>query len=206
MPSLYWQTRYTEQDAIEHHASQNETISRDFLAVAQTKPRFDWFFRHAASIIEIGCGTGDLSAMLANAYPQARLLATDFSAEAIQVAAERHYQIGRFAIYDLLRDDPPGSFDLAVCSNTLEHFRDWRAALERLFLLAASVVVVVPFRQPVTDDYDGEGGAGHVASFTRRSFSRYQVHDSFVFQTHGWQHSSAGETPKQLAALLGRKT
>ena len=47
---------------------------------------------HLTSIFEIGCGTGNLTALLTQAYPQADILATDL-AEAMLTACQRNARL-----------------------------------------------------------------------------------------------------------------
>ena len=53
--------------------------------------------------------------------------------------------------------------------------------------------------------YSMEGGAGHVYMFDESSFKDYQVLSWFTFSTSGWQWSSRGERPLQLAVLVTKK-
>ena len=50
----------------------------------------------ASRILELGCGTGALTAMLAGRYPEARLTAVDASAGMIGVAGYYKYLAGDF--------------------------------------------------------------------------------------------------------------
>lgn len=196
----YWTQRYESQEGAEHHSRQNDQISRDFLRHARMRKPFADALS-LTPIIEIGCGTGELAALVKALYQTDAYYATDFSRAAIREAQRRHAEIN-FWIFDVLKDKPFQAFSLAISSNTLEHFIDPWKVIDRMFKLAPLVMLLVPYQQPITDHYESEGGAGHVVEFTEESFDPYVLIDSFTFETRGWQHSSAGEKPLQLAVLL----
>lgn len=73
-------------------------------------------------VLDIGTGSGALAVVLACELPQARVVATDISAEALEVArrnAERHgvaerVELRQGDLWAPARDEPPGSFDVIV--------------------------------------------------------------------------------------------
>ena len=90
-------------------------------------------------ILELGCGTGNLTLALARRFPEARLTLVDGSAEMLECAAAR---LGNRAVEcvearfeDLALE--PGSFDLVTSSISLHHVRDMPGLLGRLFGLTA---------------------------------------------------------------------
>ncbi len=200
VPAAYWEQRFSNSTAVAHHARQNKAISRDFFAEAVKHPKFVKALS-VKRIIEVGSGTGELCALIHERFSPEVLHGSDFSRAAVNVALKRHPWIV-FWVYDVLMDDPMGRYDLCVSSNVLEHFREPFTVLERMFALASTVLLILPYRQPILDGYDGEGGAGHVASFAKRSFRFYTLMDAFTFKTDGWQH---GRNPQQIAVLLRRR-
>lgn len=200
MSAAYWEAQYTDKTEIEHHSKQNLRIATDFCGhVRQRKPFADAL--SSREIIEIGCGTGEFSVVVRMAYNTEVYYATDFSPSVVGVAQTR-YPTVNFWKFDILKDEPFRQFDVAVSSNTLEHFSDPHTVIRRMFALAPLLIILVPYQQPVTDGYDAEGGAGHVFMFNEETFSPYTTLDSFTFETRGWSYSSDGETPLQLAVLL----
>ena len=88
-----------------------------------------------ARIVEIGCGTGQMSLFLARADRQ--VLALDLSREALKLGADaaRRYGIGGigFVEADLTRLPlKPGAFDLVYSSGVLHHTPDPRGAFARV--------------------------------------------------------------------------
>lgn len=85
-----------------------------------------------AVILEIGCGQGEFTLMLAETFPQADVRGIDNSAEgierAVHAAHARRLSVD-FAQRDLLKaaeldDDQRAAATLAVCSEVLEHVDD----------------------------------------------------------------------------------
>ena len=84
------------------------------------------------AVLEIGCGTGMITAWLAPWVRPGRVVAVDFSpamlaeAKAKDIAAE-------FRLMDICAEYPPGEcFDLAFCFQAFPHFREPPAALARI--------------------------------------------------------------------------
>lgn len=86
---------------------------------------------HLSSVFEIGCGTGNLTARLVQAYPQADILATDLAPAMVQ-ACQRHLgSLARYAQLDGETADCSG-FDLLASSLAFQWFDDQAAAIARL--------------------------------------------------------------------------
>ncbi len=204
LAASYWQSRYSTPDAVRHHRTQNRLISHDFFREACKHPRFVKALS-SRRIFEVGSGTGELCDLIHEHFQPNLIHGSDFSREAVNLANERYPWV-IFWVFDILRDEPPNTYDLCISSNVLEHFREPFPVLERMLDLAPTVLLLVPYRQGVTDGYDAEGGAGHVTSYAKKSFCFYTILDAFTFETKGWQHSSKGEQPSQLAILIRRKS
>ena len=200
----YWAKRYTEPQAIRHHATQNAQLSKDLMFAVAKNPVMNQALGKASAVLEIGCGTGDLSSHISRSYAPTTLYATDFSREAVMAATKRHPHL-TFWVWDVLKDSFERTFDIAVSSNTLEHFTDPHLVIGRVLKYAKEFLIVVPYKQPLSDGFDNEGGAGHVSSFSKSSFSRYNVRAAAVFESKGWQHRVKKERPRQLAILIRTK-
>lgn len=206
----YWDGEFS--DNLAHHSSQNGAIAQSFFGLISGRNTGLGYvrFRHALlaeRIIEVGCGTGEFCGLISWAFRTPTLVGVDISPQAV-AAARRRYPFLTFGVWDVTLAPPSWAaapWDLAVCSNVLEHFQDPHAVMARLFSFAARVLALVPYRQPVTDGYDCEGGAGHVYTFTKKTFDRYDLEESVVFESPGWQWSAKGEKPLQLAVLVRPK-
>lgn len=96
-----------------------------------------------ASILDVGCSRGELTVDISK--KASRIVAYDVSAESIATAKEKnsgeniHYFVGEAA-----QDMPPDQFDLAICSNILEHLPDARQFLEKLHTITGTILIRVP--------------------------------------------------------------
>jgi tRNA (cmo5U34)-methyltransferase len=85
-------------------------------------------------LLELGCGTGTLTAILMRRYPEANLTAIDASAEMIETARARvpaarvSFTVSLFEDLDL----PEGSFDLIASNMSLHHIADKGPFYKRL--------------------------------------------------------------------------
>jgi SAM-dependent methyltransferase len=107
----------------------DESMVRNLAAQAeaiwpQERPLFDRYgLPAAAAILDAGCGTGEISARLAERFPEARILGVDIIAAHLALARRRSAAFGdrvRFeerSVYDL--GLPDASFDLVVCRHVL---------------------------------------------------------------------------------------
>jgi tRNA (cmo5U34)-methyltransferase len=86
---------------------------------------------NASSILELGCGTGRLSALLVAKYPEARITAVDAAPEMIEVARERltgegltasgvEFVASTFEEFNA----PDGRYDLVASNMSLHHIVD----------------------------------------------------------------------------------
>lgn len=79
-------------------------------------------------ILELGCGTGNLSVYLRELFPQARLTLVDLSADMLAQAATKlggaSEQLSLLQGGFMALEFPPGQFDLVVSSMALHHLLD----------------------------------------------------------------------------------
>lgn len=89
-------------------------------------------------ILEIGCGTGFLSARLADAFPRSDLLLTDIAPYMLSRCRSRLGDRHRYQVLDGERPERlTGQFDLIASSLAFQWFADLRGGLERLSQLLA---------------------------------------------------------------------
>ena len=103
----------------------------------RTRPFFDLLSRipdrSYKSIVDLGCGTGDLTAAVADHWPEARVIGVDSSEEMLKAAAE-HADPGRI---DFVKDDigtwkPAKPVDLIVANASFHWIPDHEALLGRM--------------------------------------------------------------------------
>lgn len=115
-----------------------DTLSNDYTAVIERCfPRYRemlWALldylpsdRTFSDILELGCGTGNLSLLLAERFPQSTLQLVDISGESLETCRARFAD--RQGPCSFVRDDfrslrfEPQSFDLVVSSISIHHLR-----------------------------------------------------------------------------------
>jgi ubiquinone/menaquinone biosynthesis C-methylase UbiE len=87
--------------------------------------------RPGENVLEVGCGTGQLTGWLADRVHPGRVVAIDFSPKMIQKASTKGG--GEFRVADVCQDDLGcKEFDVALCFHSFPHFRDQPAALQNL--------------------------------------------------------------------------
>jgi tRNA (cmo5U34)-methyltransferase len=86
----------------------------------------DYLPPHASSILELGCGTGNLTLRLAKKYPDAKLTLVDAAPPMLEVARARlGSRAATFAASTFeTMDFEPASFDLVTSTISLHHVRE----------------------------------------------------------------------------------
>jgi len=83
-------------------------------------------------LLEVGCGTGQLSGWLASTVAPGRVVAVDFSPGMLAEARRRSLPV-EFLLLDICSEPVPArQFDRVLCFNAFPHFRDKPAALRHL--------------------------------------------------------------------------
>ena len=157
------------------------TIEEDHLA----RYRFAAGFVKGKRVLDIACGTGYGSSMLAQAGAKS-VVGVDISPEAVNFGATRYahdnlaYETG--SIYDYKGEDP---FDIITSFETIEHVDDYLAALENLKKLLAPqgwLIISSPNRlitSPHCRSMDDPPGGYHVREFTIQELKTAMVSRGF---------------------------
>ncbi|HOB98399.1 MAG TPA: class I SAM-dependent methyltransferase [Verrucomicrobiota bacterium] len=83
-------------------------------------------------LLEVGCGTGQITGWLASTVRPGRVVAVDFSEGMLAQARARGVD-AEFVLLDICGDEPfEGSFDRVLCFHSFPHFRDQAGALRRM--------------------------------------------------------------------------
>jgi len=91
-----------------------------------------------ASVLDVGCGTGEFIAYLREQRPHVDATGCDLSARAVQMTVERG--VDAF-VADLAMEDLDGKYDYVTCFEVLEHIPDAETALERLKAVARHQII-----------------------------------------------------------------
>jgi len=208
-----WDDHYLNDSALRHHRAQNEAITKDFLIHASCRPVPEIMnaLQTSKVIIEHGCGTGEMVAFLAKHFPNTKFIGTEYSENVLKATNIYSGQIKNvtYQLCDVMNDDLPlPGADLAIMSNVLEHFSNWKLVVDKLLFAYKKVLIIVPYKERLDacpPQGGGEGGMGHHASFSEESFSSLGydiIRDMVFFSLQGWGVSWAGECPLQYAVLL----
>lgn len=118
--------------------------------IAEVAARF-----RASSVIDVGCGTGNLLRELVELAPYERVVGVDFAEAGIRRAAEL-VPVGEFHASNLYDLDLEERFDLVLCTEVLEHVSDPEAAVKRLIdLCAARGAIIVTVPDGTSDTWEG---------------------------------------------------
>lgn len=197
----YWDERYS----VYNEWNRSIDMTRDFFSIISQYEQFNDVFAKANSLLEIGCGLGEASNLAKTRYPISKVAGTDVSTKAIELAKKAFNISGlSFYMHDA-RKVHPEQFDLTMCVNVLQHFKNPYLLVDNMLAVSKHCVITVPNDQPVTDGYEDEGGPGHVFMFNKKTFDKYNVKSWVIYKTAGWQHSSKGEDPLEIAYLIGAK-
>lgn len=143
----YWATRYDKLWVQKYSlAPTRKLLIREIGRALDTKGS------GPVTVLDAGCGTGQLAEELAAAYPMQRVSVTgvDFSQKMIEAAQKKQIPQARFLWGDAMKlPFSAASFDFLVCSHSLPYYKDKALAIREfkrvlkpggnLFLINASV-------------------------------------------------------------------
>lgn len=200
-----WDARYSNAANLPELQEQGQQLARDFFMQGIMHRHFQEVLMKTKSLLEIGCGTGELAHLAKQMFKYDKIVATDCSKVAVAYASNTYGADAKFNVHDARRPFKYQNFDLAIACNVLQLFKKPFLLLDNMLAASKHCIVIVPYMQPVTDGYNDEGGLGHVFSFTDATFEQYNVISQLHYISKGWQHSAKGEPPIMVAVLMGRK-
>lgn len=117
-----------------------------------------------ATILDVGCGEGSNTVMLAELFPNAHVWGSDFSVTAIEMAT-RHAALPNLTfVHDFDNRLLEKHFDLVCTFEVLEHIHDWHGLLASL-AAASNRYLLLSF--PTGRMRRFEKNIGHVRNFQR---------------------------------------
>lgn len=105
-------------------AAADDLASGDYWAQTRSRILCSWVSDYDPTrVLDIGCGSGYLTAQLARDDPERDVLGIDISEESIAVARQRESP-ARFEVADLFDLQTAESFDAVLFADVIEHFED----------------------------------------------------------------------------------
>lgn len=98
------------------------------------------------TVLDVGCGLGELVEMLHDLYPTAAITGVDISEHALDANSTR-FPFASFGLLDVERDRLDRQFDLVISSEVIEHLDEQAEAVSNLCAMVApggALVVSVP--------------------------------------------------------------
>ena len=114
------------------------------------------------TVIDVGCGSGDILAAISRALPHLELKGTDVSEQALSLAVRRVPK-AFFSQLDAQTQKLDEQFDLVLCNQVIEHLVDDISALRNMSAMAKRWVVVATMRGHMRKS---ELTIGHVRNYT----------------------------------------
>ena len=199
-PELMLDVAQAEAYAAADFSSSDQAVLRRLIALfgAATCLKPD------AQLVDLGCGPGNITFLLAERFPQARLLGLDGSAAMLAIAARRAAAIGQPAGLTFLHCNLPcskqqlgfwaGSCDLLVSNSLLHHLHDPLVLWHSLHQLArpGARIYIKDLRRPPSRQALDALVALHAA-------------DAAVVLRRDYRNSlQAAFTPEEVQAQLGQ--
>jgi len=119
-----------------------------------------------SSIIDIGCGGGDLVRDLITNFPDAKITGADLSEEVVKTNQERMPQ-ARFVSFNLEEGPLEKRYDVVICSEVVEHTDDYEAAIASLAAMTKGALILTVPCGPL---FPIDRAMGHT-----RHFSAYEI-------------------------------
>jgi len=123
------------------------------------------------AVLDVGCGQGSTTEMLARVLPSAKVLGIDFSRAGIAIAQQSSMLPNLSFVTDPdSRRLDLATYDLVTCFEVLEHVGNWEPLLQRM-CHASRRYVMLSF--PTGRMRDFEPAVGHVRNFRRGQVEQF---------------------------------
>lgn len=116
------------------------------------------------SVLDVGCGQGSLLLDIMAEHPDIEPHGVDISPTAIEFA-RRKVPNGTFGLLDLVHEALPGTYDLVICSEVLEHIVEDVEAIRNLEKMTGGHLIVTTIQGRMRSFEVGE--VGHVRNYAR---------------------------------------
>ncbi len=154
--------------------------------VARSKVFFDWICPHLPdsfdSLLEIGCGEGNLLLRFFEAFPDRKLTGIDGSAKAVKLAQKKGLSVKQQFIAGPSSKTVAGSYDVIILINVIEHVIDIRDFISKIRCMlneGGMIIITLPIQ-----DFGGYDifFAEHIWHFTVNQFKRVLANNGLLLE------------------------
>jgi 2-polyprenyl-3-methyl-5-hydroxy-6-metoxy-1,4-benzoquinol methylase len=137
----WWENYFAKDGGWERNGGRDQTFlfAKKFTELIKIESNENF------SIMDAGCALGGALRLFSEIYPLASLYGIDFSENAIKICEKEYGKFAVFSVGDL--GDIEGFYDLIYCSNTLEHFSDFKEKSRQLICHCRQLCIMVPFQE-----------------------------------------------------------
>ena len=158
----------------------------DMVRYIVTKPKLCWGLLQGlkvGTVLDVGCGSGDNLAALAQTMPHLVLAGVDVSSEALEIA-DRRVPGANLRKLDVQCERLNERFDLVMAIQVMEHLEDDLSALRNMALMANRWVLITTMRGRMRRS---ERAIGHVRNYSDRDLRNKAASAGLnVVEIFGW--------------------
>lgn len=129
------------------------------------------------NILDIGCGEGSKSFILANYFSNAKVLGIDFTDEGIKKANNNYSEVNNlyFKKADIFEIQTE-KYDMVSCLEVLEHIEDWQIVLKNICNISNKYILI---SVPTGRMRDYEKYVGHLRNFKKGEIENFIANNGF---------------------------
>jgi 2-polyprenyl-3-methyl-5-hydroxy-6-metoxy-1,4-benzoquinol methylase len=109
---------------------------------------------HPKNVLEVGCGTAMFSSMLADKFPDVRIVASEFQDETREWAVNNRARPNIEFCKKYLTEFPKDQFDLCIALEVVEHIDDYATFLNQISQVAPKAIISTPNKFRTWYDYE----------------------------------------------------
>jgi trans-aconitate methyltransferase len=116
------------------------------------------------SVLDVGCGEGTNTALIAKLFSDASVIGIDFSLTGIECAQQRYKFQNLLFKHDINSEALNLKYDLVTCFEVIEHVEDWKGFLK---MIASASDKYVLISTPTGKMREFEVNVGHLRNFKK---------------------------------------
>lgn len=134
------------------------------------------------NILEIGCGRGNKTVILADYFKNSKITGIDFSSSGIEVANDNYKNYSNLEFVNAELNDFISNkskikqFDMTVTFEVLEHIEDWKSLLNDIIRATNKYVLI---SAPTGRMREFEKNIGHFRNFKKGEIEEFMINNGF---------------------------